>query len=94
MNLDRSIDSLSKKLLEVEKQDQIQRATRVGKSQDEQEREDRARYRAMKEAYYFHKSSSYMRNSNDGQGCKWMKCIPECEYYAEEGKLRKDGKIY
>jgi hypothetical protein len=40
-------------------------------------------YQTMKEEYYFHDSSWYMRNANgyDGKGCTGDSCIPECEYF-------------
>jgi hypothetical protein len=50
------------------------------------------RYQNMKEAWYFHESSWYMRHDNgyDGHGCNNGVCIPECRYYAEQGRIEDD----
>lgn len=47
------------------------------------------RYQKMKEAWYFHDSSWYMRHDNgyDGYGCNNGVCIPECRYYSKEGRI-------
>lgn len=53
----------------------------------------RQKYGEYKEHWYFHKSSWYMRglNAYDGQGCNaFTGCIPECKFYAAEGKLSEN----
>lgn len=48
------------------------------------------RYQKLKKAWYFHDSSWYMRHDKgyDGYGCnQFTGCIPECRYYAEEGRI-------
>jgi hypothetical protein len=50
----------------------------------------------MKEIYYFHDSSSYMRygdSRSDNHGCNSDACIPECEYYPEEGRIEYGGRV-
>lgn len=54
------------------------------------------RYREMKEMYYFHDSSSYMRfgdNRTQNDGCNADTCIPECDFYREFGRIEDDGTI-
>jgi hypothetical protein len=53
------------------------------------------RYQMMKEAWYFHKSSWYMRESNgyDGYGCNQFGCIPECRYYPQKGRMEENEKV-
>ena len=53
------------------------------------------RYQRSKEAWYFHESSWYIRHNNDydGQGCNNGKCIPECRYYPEIGKIEDEEVI-
>lgn len=54
------------------------------------------RYQTMKELYYFHDSSSYMRfgdNRLDNEGCNSDACIPECDFYPEHGRIEYDGQI-
>jgi hypothetical protein len=51
------------------------------------------RYQTMKEIYYFHDSSSYMRfgdNRSDNYRCNADACIPEFEYYPEDGRIEED----
>ncbi len=55
-----------------------------------------ARYQTMKEMYYFHDSSSYMRfgdNRLDNYGCNADACIQECPFYLETGRIEDDGRI-
>ncbi|HEY7108274.1 MAG TPA: hypothetical protein VH415_02485 [Nitrososphaeraceae archaeon] len=53
------------------------------------------RYQDKKKAWYFHKSSWCMRHDNgyDGQGCNNGKCIPECRYYPEVGRIEDEEVI-
>lgn len=51
------------------------------------------RYQTMKEMYYFHDSSSYMRFGDtrpDNYGCNSDACIPECDFYPATGNLDQD----
>jgi hypothetical protein len=50
------------------------------------------RYQDKKKAWYFHESSWYMRHNNgyDGYGCNNGKCIPECRYYPEIGRIEDE----
>ena len=53
----------------------------------------RQKYEEYKEHWYFHKSSWYMRGANgyDGKGCnQYTDCIPQCKFYAPEGKLSEN----
>ena len=52
------------------------------------------RYQEMKKLWDMHKSSWYRRGVNgyDGKGCnQYTGCIPECKFYAAEGRLN-DGE--
>lgn len=54
------------------------------------------RYQTMKEMYYFHDSSSYMRFGDcrpDNYGCNADACIPECEYYPDLGLIEDEGSV-
>jgi hypothetical protein len=50
------------------------------------------RYQQLKEEWYFHDSSWYMRHDNgyDGYGCNNGVCVPECRYYPEEGRIEDE----
>lgn len=87
MNLERSINSISKRLEKLESQETI------NKDQIDSDQIARQRYEEYKEHWYFHKSSWYMRglNAYDGQGCNgFTGYVPECKFYAEEGKLTEE----
>jgi hypothetical protein len=53
------------------------------------------RYQDRKKAFHFHKSHWSMRglNADDGQGCHYRKCIPECRFYPEEGRIEDNEVI-
>jgi hypothetical protein len=58
------------------------------------------RYQHKKEAWYFHESSWYMRQGRDGiesgydgYGCNNGKCVPECRYYPEFGRIEDEEVI-
>jgi hypothetical protein len=54
------------------------------------------RYQDKKEHWYFHESSWSMRglNAYDGKGCnQFSGCIPECKFYAEEGRIEDEEVI-
>ena len=58
------------------------------------------RYQHKKEAWYFHESSWYMRQGRDGiesgydgYGCNNGKCVPECRYYPEYGRIEDEEVI-
>jgi hypothetical protein len=54
------------------------------------------RYQNMKEIYYFHDSSSYMKygdNREDNYGCTADACIPECPFYPKSGRIEEDGTV-
>lgn len=54
------------------------------------------RYQTMKEMYYFHDSSSYMRFGDtrlENYGCTADACIPECDFYPETGRIEDDGRV-
>ena len=53
------------------------------------------RYQDKKKAWYFHESSWYMHHNNGygGQGCSNCKCIPECRYYPEYGRIEDEEVI-
>ena len=91
MNSDRSINSISKRLEEIEKQWTI---NNYAKDPDQISRQ---RYEEYKTHWYFHKSSWYMRSLNayDGQGCNgFTGCVPECKFYLERGKLTEDEGFF
>ena len=55
---------------------------------------------AQEEAWYFHESSWYMRQGRDGiesgydrYGCNNGKCVPECRYYPENGRIEDEEVI-
>jgi hypothetical protein len=54
------------------------------------------RYRAMKEAWYFHPTSWYMRRKDgggyDGIGCNGKACVPECKFYPQTGRI-EDSEV-
>ncbi|HEY9387399.1 MAG TPA: hypothetical protein VIP70_10190 [Nitrososphaeraceae archaeon] len=85
--IDKSINNLSERLREIESQE-IRDLEKT-----DPELLAKQRYQEYKEHWYFHKSSWYMRglNAYDGQGCNgFTGCIPECKFYAEEGKLSEN----
>jgi len=53
------------------------------------------RYQDKKQQWFFHESSYYMRGLGgyDGYGCYNGKCIPDCKYYNEEGRIEHDEVI-
>lgn len=54
------------------------------------------RYQELKEMYYFHDSSAYMRfgdNRPDIDGCTSDACTPQCNFYPETGRIEDDGRI-
>ena len=53
------------------------------------------RYQDKKDAWYFHKSSWYMRHNNgyDGYGCNNGECIPGCRYYPKFGRIEDEEVI-
>jgi hypothetical protein len=57
---------------------------------------ERWNYHEHKEQWIFHRSSYYWRglNAYDGQGCNGSGCIPECPYYAAEGRLSLPYEFY
>ena len=78
MNLERSINNISKRLEKLESQETI------NKDQIDSDQIARQIYNEYKEHWYFHKSSWYMRGLNvyDGQGCnRFTGCVPECKFY-------------
>lgn len=88
MNLERSINKLSERIETIESQD----STRI-KDQNDSDQIARQKYEEYREHWYFHKSSWYIRglNAYDGQGCNALTgCIPECKFYAAEGRLSAD----
>ncbi len=50
------------------------------------------RYQMMKQNWFFHPSSWYMRHDKgyDGQGCHNGVCVSECRYYPLQGRLEED----
>ena len=89
MNLlrDKSIDKLSERLEAMESQNSINN----NKDNTDPDQAAWERYEEYKyEHWYFHKSSWYMRGANgyDGKGCnQYTGCIPQCKFYAPEGKI-------
>jgi hypothetical protein len=86
--LDKSVNNLSKRQREVELQEGISQEGRR-----DPEAVAKQRYQEYKEHWYFHKSSWYMRrlNAYDGQGCnQFTGCMPECKFYAVDGKLSEN----
>jgi hypothetical protein len=84
LNLDRSINKLSERLEAINP---------TSKGQIDSDQVARQKHEEYREHWYFHKSSWYMRglNAYDGQGCNaFTGCIPECKFYAAEGKLSAD----
>jgi hypothetical protein len=84
LNLERSINNISKRLEEIESRET------VNKDQIDSDEIARQRYDEYKEHWYFHKSSWYMRglNAYDGQGCNgFTGCVPDCKFYPDEGRL-------
>ena len=54
------------------------------------------RYQHKKKAWYFHKSSSYMRGAVSGydrHGCNNGVCVPECRYYPLIGRIEDQEVI-
>jgi hypothetical protein len=53
------------------------------------------RYRREKQHWYWHESSWYWRRANgyDGYGCNDGKCIPECRFYSEYGRIEDEEVI-
>ena len=54
------------------------------------------RYQTMKEIYYFHDSSAYMKSGGNGpetHGCNSDECISECDFYLEYGRIEDDGTV-
>ncbi len=87
MNLDKSINKLSERLESIESQDS------TDKGQIDSDQIARQKHEEYREHWYFHKSSWYMRglNAYDGHGCnQFTGCIPECKFYAAEGKLSEE----
>jgi hypothetical protein len=88
---DKSVNNLSERLREVELQENI------NQEEGDPEALAKQKYQEYKEHWYFHKSSWYMRglNAYDGHGCnQFIGCIPECRFYAEEGKLTEGENFY
>jgi hypothetical protein len=84
LNLDRSINKLSKRLEAIDP---------TNKDQIDSDQIARQKYEEYREHWYFHKSSWYMRglNAYDGQGCNaFTGCITKCKFYAADGKLSAD----
>jgi hypothetical protein len=84
LNLDRSINRLSERLEAIDS---------TNKGQIDSDQVARQKYEEYREHWYFHKSSWYMRglNAYDGQGCNsFTGCIPECKFYAVEGKMSEN----
>jgi hypothetical protein len=53
------------------------------------------RYQCKKQHWYWHESSWYWRGVNgyDGYGCNNGKCIPECRFYPEYGRIEDEEVI-
>lgn len=73
----------------------------INKSQEEidyyrSKRTPEERYKEMKEMYYFHDSSSYMRygdNRIENDGCNADACVLGCDFYPETGRIEDDGRV-
>ena len=54
------------------------------------------RYQTIKEMYYFHDSSAYVKSGSNGPetyGCNSEACIQECDFSPETGRVEDDGHI-
>ena len=53
------------------------------------------RYQRERGHWYWHESSWYRRNAKgyDGYGCNDGKCIPECRFYPEYGRIEDEEVI-
>jgi hypothetical protein len=98
LNLDKSIDKLNERLSKLWPEE-----SGNGHGNDEDiknaimDAAERWWYQECKEEWFFHKSSWYMRKVNgyDGKGCNpQTRCIPECPYYPDEGKLSLSPGFY
>lgn len=87
MNLEKSVNNISKRLEKLESQEAI------NKDKIDPNQIARQKYEEYKEHWYLHKSSYYMRGLNryDGKGCNgFTGCVPECKFYLEKAKLIED----
>ena len=53
------------------------------------------RYQAEKQNWFFQDLSCYMQDLNpvDGYGCTNISCIPECRFYADQGRIEDEEVI-
>ena len=53
------------------------------------------RYQLKRGHWYWHDSCWYRRNANgyDGYGCNNGKCIPECRFYPEYGRIEDEEEV-